>query len=124
MLNELINWSLVKDLNESSDKLENLFKNSEVLAKYKTETQTGVIFKLKDEKIVMVYSDNKELVEEDINEIVKNSIIFPLLSDAMNYLRDVRFDHVINYDIRNLTEPLLGELYKNKKVEIKDILGV
>lgn len=124
MLNELVNWSLVKDLKESSEKLENLFKNSEVLAKYKNETQIGVIFRLSDEKILMIFSENKELVEEDINDILKNSISFPLLSDAMNYLRGVRFDHAINYEIRNLTEPLLGELYKNKKVEIKDILGV
>ncbi len=124
MLKEFINWEAIKGLEETNTKLENIFIDSEILAKFQNEKEIGVIHKLKNEKIVMVFSKNKSITDSDILAIVNNSKIFDLLSEGMNYLRNVRFDHAINYEIRNLTEPLLGELYKNKKVEIKDILGV
>ena len=100
------------------------FITDEIIAEVKNDNQIGIIFKLKNSKFALIFSDIKELNESDKIQIIESVVYFDILSDCMNYLRSVRFDHEINYEIKQLTEPLLGELYKNRKVEIKDILGV
>jgi hypothetical protein len=120
MLKENINLEAIKELKESSNKLENFFKNTDILAKIKVGNDFGVIHKFENNKVTMLFSHSEEITNDDV---IRNSKSFDTINDAINYLREVRFDHAINYDIRFLTEPLLGELYKNRKIEIKDILG-
>lgn len=120
MLKELIDWDIIAELNSNKENIDKIFLNSIVVTKYSTNKQIGIIYKIDDSKIVMSFLNYEDLSELNI---INNSYEFSTLRDAMNYLREVRFDHAINYEIKDLAEPLLGELYKNKKVEIKDILG-
>ncbi len=100
---------------------------NELLSKAKNEGMEGSISRLPDGVIELVYSG---IIEEDkfrsnvkITKVEETHMTFPTVGDIMNYLRKVRFDHALNFELGKLAEPLLGELYKNKKIDVFDILG-
>lgn len=123
MLEEIINWDSIKEMDECEDIICNMFSNSELLANYKTENELGALYKLCDESVVFISSKIKDFDDDDIYKIIEDAIIHTTLNNMMNYLRSVRFDQAINYDAKDLAEPLLSELYKNRKIDKKNING-
>jgi hypothetical protein len=89
--------------------------NIEMIAHYVDDNDEGFIKRVND-GYQIIYSNKKE-------NITDNKLDFVSLCDVMNYLRNVRLDHAINYNMKHLSTNLLGEIYKNKDVKIENILG-
>jgi hypothetical protein len=123
MLKEKLNLRILEDSINIELKMKNLFIDSNNIAFCKTECLIGVIYKV-DNKYVFMYIDIKDIDIKDIDKYLDKAVICDNLGYIMNYLRDVRFDHALNFEIKDLVEPMLGELYKNKTVEIRDVLGI
>ena len=94
-----------------------------ILAKCFGDDKVCIIFKVDNYKINIAFSNDIHSSDEELF-MLENQINFETISVFMNYLRSVRFDHAINYEIKDLVVPLLGELYKNRKIDIRDILEV
>lgn len=58
------------------------------------------------------------------NELGNNTFSFDTIEELMSYLRQVKSDPAINYDLRNIAKPLISQLYRNRKVEIDNVLDV
>lgn len=117
-----VNLTGIESCLRVEDKIKFFFESSGLIAYYKGDSMVSSIFML-DNEYVLIYTEylNNNF---DIDKILNNAIKRSSIANMMNYLRDVRFDHAINYEIRDLIEPLLGEFYKNKKIGIKDIISV
>lgn len=93
-----------------------------ILGKFKDEYNDCVVYVEKG--IVVLEANIKRLVfnkkkkYEDIS--VKKE--FSDLTELMTYLRDIRFDCSINFELKDVVEPILASLYGNKKNNIK--LGI
>ena len=93
-----------------------------ILGKFKDEFNDSVVYS--DNGIVFLEASIKRLVfnkkkkYEDI--FVKKE--FTDLTELMGYLRDVRFDCSINFELKDVVAPILASLYGNKKNKIN--LGV
>ncbi len=124
MLKEKLDFQILEESISIELKMKNLFIDSVNIAFCKTDVMVGVIYKTSDNKYVFIYTSEKDINKNNIDKVLDSAIIYNTLGDIMNYLRDVRFDHAINFEIRNMVEPMLGELYKNKTVEIRDVLGI
>jgi DNA-directed RNA polymerase len=122
MMKNKVNLTGIESCLRVEDKIKFFFESSGLIAYYKGDSMVSSIFML-DNEYVLIYTEylNNNF---DIDKILNNAIKRSSIANMMNYLRDVRFDHAINYEIRDLIEPLLGELYKNKKIGIKDIISV
>lgn len=88
--------------------------NIEMIAHYVDDNDEGFIKRVNDGYQV-IYSNKKENITDDKLEFLS-------MVDVMNYLRDVRLDHAINYNMKNLSTNLLGEIYKNRNIKIENIL--
>ena len=91
-------------------------KNEKIASYEDKNGDSGMIVKNdEDNNYEIKYTDN-------IDKVIDKSVIFDTMLELINYLRDIRFDHAINYNLRNIASPLLAEIYKNKTINIKDIL--
>lgn len=145
MLEDLINWKEVMEQPRNSrgykEVMDNLFENATILGYHIDDNHTGEIgyvYKLEDERFVITNGDFKtdpELEEDQqikhtdeelktmCSEMVKNAISFDSIHDTISFLRGVKEDHAVNYDLRNLAKPLIADLYKNRIFEIDSVLN-
>lgn len=143
MLKDLINWDVVmKQLRTAGghqEIMENLFQDSTIIAAYTENNydgELGYIYQLEDGRFVLtndyfgscsgcdVYEDcTDEELKNLCVQLANNSKIFDSINVLIAFLRNVKQDHAINYDLRNLAKPLIAELYKNNQVEIDSVLN-
>jgi len=62
-------------------------------------------------------------VKHILTELVGSAKIFPGVKDAFLYLRKSKQDNATYYELRDLVDPLIKNLYKNKAINLHEILG-
>lgn len=101
-----------KKLEESS--INEIVKN-EIIAYSQVKNNVGVIY-IEDNLIKMC-----SIVSESL-EVYYTKESFTDLNQVMNYLRECRYDSALDFDIYKVSEGLISALYKNRSVDIIDIL--
>jgi hypothetical protein len=144
MLKDIIDWEKVmvqpRYAGGHVEIMENLFKNATVIAKHveqNYEGELGYIYKLEDKRFVITndyfgscsgcdaYEDcTDEELKNLCVQLANNSKTFDSVVAMITFLRSVKEDQAVNYDLRNLATPLISELYKNRIVKIDEILSV
>lgn len=143
MLKDIINWDKVmikpRLAGGHTEIMDVLFENATVIAKYVENSydgELGYIYKLNDGRFVLTndyfgscsgcdaYEDcTDEELKNLCVQLANNSKIFDSVISMITFLRNVKEDQAINYDLRNLAAPLITELYKNRIVKIDEILS-
>ena len=143
MLKDIINWDVVmtqpRTAGGHQEIMDKLFINAEVLAKHVQndyQGELGYVYQLEDKRVVITndyfgscsgcdaYEDSTdEQLRNLCIQLANNSRTFENIPEAMNFLRSVKQDHAIYYDMRNVVTPLISELYKNRVVKIDEILN-
>lgn len=138
-ISELEKW----DRKNPEKMLSKLFKDCVLIStvKHKSEDtknrfiHNGSMFQLQSGKII-ICSDcyNGKYVSNIINDISSgdlvdfylnicdNSMVFSNILDVIEYLRQVKQDHAINFDLKNLVESFISDIYKNKLIDIKEVV--
>lgn len=143
MLKDILNWEIIMEQPRSAgghqEIMDNLFIDAKVLAKHVDndyQGELGYVYQLNDERVVITndyfgscsgcdsYEDaTDEVLKNLCIQLANNSRIFDNIPEAMNFLRSVKQDHAIYYDMRNVVAPLISELYKNRVVKIDEVLN-
>lgn len=86
-----------------------MFNNMKNIIEYKNEHGIVALNYIEDKYILFI--NNKE------------NISFDTFSDFMKYIRNVRMDNAINFELKYFISGVISEIYKNKDIKITDILN-
>ena len=145
MLKDLINWEEVMKQPRNSrgykEVMDKLFDNVTVLGYHidnKHIGEIGYVYKLEDDRIIItngIFKTDPELEEyqqikhtdDELKtmcvEIVNNAIVFDSIQETIGFLRSVKEDQAVNYNLRKLAKPLIADLYKNRIFEIDSVMN-
>lgn len=140
-LQELLNFDALLSqprLNEVKDIMDNLFVDAKVLASADEEDSgyhtTGYIYQLS--KGVAIVSDrfssssrhntyehfSDEQYKIVLSGLVNSAKMFLDVKEAFLYLRKSKQDNATYFEMRDLIDPLIKNLYKNKVINLHEIL--
>lgn len=119
--------------------MSNLFVDAKVLASAEDEGYEGTlgyIYEFSDGEVAIVSDhftkgisyDTYEGVPDSevrniLTELVGSAKVFSGVKDAFLYLRKTKQDNATYYELRDLVDPLIKNLYKNKAINLHEILG-
>ncbi len=118
-----------------------LFKNCKLLFSttyvddYSGLKHSGSLFELPSGKIILcndcyegVYI-SKKISDMDSNQIIDfyinvcdNSIIFSDILDTVEYLRQIKQDHAVNFDLKSLVDSFIYKIYEHRLIEFNQVV--
>lgn len=119
--------------------MSNLFMGAKVLACAEDdgcEGTLGYIYEFSDGEVAIV-SDQfttgtnydtydgvpDQQIKQMLTDLVDCAKVFTSVKDAFLYLRKSKQDNATYYELRHLVDPLIKNLYKNKVINLQEILG-
>lgn len=105
---------------------------------YKIQLHSGILYKTFTGSVIFIHDYyngvylydllNHQSIKTDIIDFCLNicdrSIEFNTLTDCLQYLREVKLDHAISFDIKDLIENIFTDIYTRSIIRTDEIVSI
>jgi len=126
---KIINYSYLNNNISYLNLMRNLFIDSEIILEYNFNDDIIFIYNI-DDKYALNYTKlsffnliNKENYIDKFNQIFDTVIFFDSLIDIIKFLRKIKNDPAVYYELNDIVSSLISSLYKNKTINIDELIS-